>query len=564
MALFFKIFAFSGMVITFTSFPIFIRPREMDFWEIIKTLFLIIGAFISAFLISFILGLFCIAGFGRVKTGNFFASSAILFQIISGIFLLAGIVKERVKGLTDIVEINQVPALRLNYFSDSIATMIFSNLAYLFTVFVVMFSLNTDDFSKFQGLSQLGFSDSGIKSLYIVIPLYVITSLFLFRKAKRSHEIVDKINTDNEYLSSTISPLFYDWKNNFDKKFVDYNISHMVDEFNTRDTDTRLNLTNTDMYKESSKILDLLDRLKYIISGDNEDLSKQLKLDLDLDNYSYDSMRAFSENISKGFRAEEIMMKKIGHLDGLLDNITLEKNGQTVELDAILVNDDGVHLIEVKNYSADTIIFESSGMAYRNRRNHSEKIDILDQVSRARNIIRDIIGPNINIYNVIVFADNNTKVIDHMNNENIKVVHMDLLSFLFQNQTNHKPENKDIENLLLESRVEERKYDFYDVTRVKSDFLDSIDRDIQTLHRVLDYIDNSNLTDMEIKKIKTNLNNEISQYKFRRSDRRLILRLYEDKLNKIRGNIKHYFQSLDKTKIKNIILHLEDLKGILE
>lgn len=217
----------------------------------------------------------------------------------------------------------------------------------------------------------------------------------------------------------------------------------------------------------------------------------------------------------------------------------------------------------MKNYRADTIIFESSGMAYRESKNTSERMDILDQVSRARDIIRDIIGPNINIYNVIVFADDNTRIIDNMNHENIKVVHMDLLSFLFQNQTNRKPENKEIESRLLKAKTSERKYDCYDISMVKSDFIQAINNDITAMGKTLKYRQNFNLIEKEINLIKSQIRKQVRKYKFAKSDRKMILSFYEERLNTDRENLRPYLQELNPETINDVIIHLNRVKQML-
>lgn len=190
-------------------------------------------------------------------------------------------------------------------------------------------------------------------------------------------------------------------------------------------------------------------------------------------------------------------------------------------------------------------------------------MDILDQVSRARNIIRDIIGPNINIYNMIVFADDDTRIIDNMNHENIRAVHMDLLSFLFQNQTNHNPENKDIENRLLSARASERKYDFYDINRVKSDFIEAINNDIITLSRIVEYSQNPNLIEAETSKINADIKKKLLKYKFRNSDSEKILNFYKNKLNTNRANLRSYLKRFNPVEVNSVIIHLENLEQIL-
>lgn len=453
---------------------------------------------------------------------------------------------------------DDTPTLQKGGSPDYTGTMIMANVA---LTFIVIGMLGKAQYGIVLGTTPL--EVKGSAWFYLLLPIYIIICLRIFKDLKRQKNLPMKIKRDNDYLATEISPLYKDWRRRFIGQNSDYETAEMVEYFNTETTDTSLKLTNTDIYKESATMLEFLNELKGIQLEDNEDAAKQLNFEINIDSYKYNSMRAFSENMFKGFNAEDIMMEKIGHLEGLLDNITLEANGQTVELDAIIINDSGVYLIEVKNYRADTIVFEASGMAYRQNNDKSERLDILDQVSRARNMIRDIIGPNINIYNVIVFADDETRIVDHMNHENIKVLHMDLLSFLFQNGTNHKPENKEIKSLLKKAETRERKYDCYDVERVKSEFIQAIDNDIKSLGETLKYGQDLRLIEKEIKNIQSKINKKIRKYSFTPSDRQKIINFYKERLNEDKDKLSYYFEKLDPEIIHHMITHLEGAKQIL-
>lgn len=543
-------------VIVITALVTVVTTHTTSWKESLADLIRFISVYAIATLFLFILS-FPLAIF-KLFEDNIVEISFALMAIIGQAMAIYGLVTTSRKETIELEEVDGIPTLVEDDFYDYSETIMMNNLSLICVLIEIIVSgRNNIYFVSIYREMNSSFS------FYIVVPLYLITCVLIFKRMKKQQVLSSNVITHNDYLASEISPLYSGWKSELGKHMNQYEIPHMVSQFNTTNTDNRLRLTNTEIYKESATMLKLLNQLKWIQSGDNENLPEALNLDLDIDYYTYDSMRAFSENMYKGFKAEEIMMEKIGHLSGLLDNITLEKNGHKVELDAIIINDEGVYLIEVKNYSADTITFESSGMAYRENRNRSERMDILDQVSRARNIIRDIIGPNINIYNVIVFADDDTRIIDNMNHENIRAVHMDLLSFLFQNQTNHNPENKDIENRLLSARASERKYDFYDINRVKADFIQAINKDIKTLSRIVQYSQNFNLVEAETGQIHSDIESKLLEYKFRESDSKKILSFYESKFNKSKEKLKSYLNKLNVTQISSVMTHLENLQKML-
>ena len=204
------------------------------------------------------------------------------------------------------------------------------------------------------------------------------------------------------------------------------------------------------------------------------------------------------ENLYKGMSGEERVKEKLKHLDNVFYGRTYRKDGQTVELDCMVVNDDGVYLIEIKNYKADKIVFETSGTLYRHNYGKVEKIDTLSQVARARGIMQDIVGREYNIYNVVVFVDsanNDVEIIDNMNNPNIKIVCLDFLPFLFQNN-NMKDKEIDLAiSRLRECEIPENKFENFDAELFYNISLKVIRDDIESLRYIRKLKENKELLD---------------------------------------------------------------------
>lgn len=186
------------------------------------------------------------------------------------------------------------------------------------------------------------------------------------------------------------------------------------------------------------------------------------------------SMMRYIRNRLKGYYGEQNLNKKLTSSGvDFVDGLTYQSKitGRTVELDAMIICDDSLHVFEVKDYSAKKIVLEKSGYFYKVGYNDEEqKMETFSQVERCNNVLRDILGKDIPIYNYIILSDAETRVVNHFDSDQLKVIHVDAVPFVLSGikQTGTTDVYKRIKRQMSEAITEERSYAAVDVVEARN------------------------------------------------------------------------------------------------
>ena len=271
------------------------------------------------------------------------------------------------------------------------------------------------------------------------------------------------------------------------REMIPFNSPVSIYGFNQFEPKESIQITNTKIYEEYLQILKMLKTFENIQKDNSIDnnLKKMLALSIDINDYKVNSMRSMCEGIAKGFKAEIEMEKQLQNIKNVQYGKTFTKNGESVEIDCLILGNDGIHLIEVKNYSADEIKLSSSGQIHRTRNNKTYKVDVFSQATRASRNIKGIVGSNVDVYSIIAFVDNKTDIIDNMNNPNMRMMDINAVYSYFQN---HKEDNvrTDVLQKLKTSETPERMFEFFDISKKKDEILAWIKRDINSIEKLVD------------------------------------------------------------------------------
>lgn len=403
----------------------------------------------------------------------------------------------------------------------------------------------------------------------LAIAMKIVANIIFNKRQKRMSRITDKIEVSCEQDESNLLKIkdFYidrilkNW-NSLSTGF-DFQISQELFNFNNSNNARTVFMRNSKMFSEYKNLIKLLTSFKDINSGESILINNLISFYLDVDTYSADSSRMLCENLYKGMMGEEKIEKKLNGIQNVLCNKTFKGGEHSAEVDCVVVNDNGVYLVEVKNYNADKIVLETSGMLYRYDYGRRERIDTLEQVSRSRDIIKSIVGSNVNVYNIIVFLDPNRKfeIIDEVNNPNLKIVSEDYVAFLFQNQTSNKAETKMAMDKLLESEVPEKTYETININCLKESFKQAMKNDIENLKKMKGVANNSFLISDSFKEVKEDLLKEIKTYQFEFVDHGDVFNYFKVAIDREKKKLE---EDVESTCIPNIDYLVHELEEIVQ
>lgn len=195
--------------------------------------------------------------------------------------------------------------------------------------------------------------------------------------------------------------------------------------------------------------------------------------DIKYRSYALKSKYELMASLVKGYKGEE-KTKEVFRSSGTMfssgDNFLIPKSdlsekAQILEVDFMVIGDGAVYLFENKDFSADKIVLEASGYFYKvDKYGKEHKLETLNQANRQRNLLRSMLGDDIEIINFIVLSDSETKIINNFNLSSIKVVHIDGLAFYLSEikQKNAEFSSK-AKNILEPFRKEESAFEFFDI-----------------------------------------------------------------------------------------------------
>lgn len=219
--------------------------------------------------------------------------------------------------------------------------------------------------------------------------------------------------------------------------------------------------------KHNRHVVDMFNSLGMVEKSSREALKEGL-----ISHMNNESIMGTIKYRLKGYYGEERLYKKmnstgVSYFEG--NTFLSDISNRTTEVDALIIADDSLHVFEVKDYSAKEIILEKSGYFYKvDYYGNEQKMETLGQVERCNSILIEILGREIPIYNYIVLSDPETKVINHFDNERLKVMHIDAIPFSLNSikQTETTETYKNIMQRLENSLVAEKLYPAVNVTEV--------------------------------------------------------------------------------------------------
>lgn len=187
-------------------------------------------------------------------------------------------------------------------------------------------------------------------------------------------------------------------------------------------------------------------------------------------------------NISKaeyyGRRGEEMAFAKLRNLRCphiLLENVELEDEDQRTEIDAVVITNKAIFLIEVKNNQNNVFIDENGGL-YKVGSNMHYNGNIIEKFEEREKILRKIIEPSINfhlkVFRVVVFTKKNIDV--QKKCRRLKVCNCEYLPVLIEefvsSQCYTEDEMSQMESLINTARCKEPYKKYVDMSEFKNDF----------------------------------------------------------------------------------------------
>jgi len=160
-------------------------------------------------------------------------------------------------------------------------------------------------------------------------------------------------------------------------------------------------------------------------------LKKIEPLNINYTNKHFNSAVSIMFGQLKGASGEKLAIDKIkGTGKKFISNAVIKSSEGQAEIDAIVFGKNKIYTFECKDYSAKEIVLNSSGYLYKIKNNdEEERIEVLSQVERHNRIIKSAFGQEVQIINTIIITDRNTKVTSQLNNDYLKLYHVDMLSF---------------------------------------------------------------------------------------------------------------------------------------
>lgn len=348
-------------------------------------------------------------------------------------------------------------------------------------------------------------------SLYILV-IYIFTYICFKKRAKyviqynkslknKLNKIID--NTRVKYEDDLNLFQVHNELNNLYKYFLNFSDSDII-----KKSMYTLEISNSEYNKSFLDDFDIIIKIKEKLENEFDKYSKwfasnkniltnltngnviKRELELNMPHYNYYKERVhllnnynmeklYSSNAfyslfkyRKGVVGENSVRKILNKLDvTYYENLNInycDDPTKGVQLDALVIAKNKIITIETKNFGGDLIEFNKSGYFSLYRGSKVETIPVLNQVSHHNHVLRKIFGDDIDIENIILFADQKTKIDDQSNGEyKLKVIYIDLLDFLIRDYG--KPSKlfkESIQRKIDKHLVEEKKYLHYDLKKV--------------------------------------------------------------------------------------------------
>lgn len=173
-------------------------------------------------------------------------------------------------------------------------------------------------------------------------------------------------------------------------------------------------------------------------------------------------------NLYSGFSAEEkldtILRETISEKSIVFSNCTVEANKRISEFDHIILSNNKVYIIEIKNYKAQYIRFDRSGQVLKSYDGISEEVDKAgEQMMKQRRAAKQIFGDHVEVHNVFVLMNNKTVIKSGSQSEFIHVTYIDSVDMFLELQ-NLKlgGQEKLLEEKLASVQIPEIKFPFPD------------------------------------------------------------------------------------------------------
>lgn len=163
--------------------------------------------------------------------------------------------------------------------------------------------------------------------------------------------------------------------------------------------------------------------------------------------------------------------------------VTLKNSeGETVELDALVIHDSGLTVIESKDFKADEVVIDNSGYFYRVRRGVEERLDTLNQINRANGILRSIFGSGTLIKNILVLTNEETRVRNNFTDDYLQLVYYNALPFKLRSLSFIDISKIDsIKGILESNSTGERRYKMYNLELYINNLILLLKSDIEQL-----------------------------------------------------------------------------------
>lgn len=202
-----------------------------------------------------------------------------------------------------------------------------------------------------------------------------------------------------------------------------------------------------------------------------------------------DSPFSTSIGLLKGYAGEDKVIKHFrDSRKNFFEGICLKSpiTNEHVEIDALFIADNEVHIFEIKDYSAKEITIDAGFVTRVDKYGKEHKLEILGQVARCNKILTDVIGRDIKVINHIVLTSRYTKVSDNMKSPSLKMCHIDYIPFLLRDLSQVEDAfYKDVESKLKQHQTKEREFMLFDNKKVFYDISNKIYSDIDIMSSFL-------------------------------------------------------------------------------
>lgn len=202
------------------------------------------------------------------------------------------------------------------------------------------------------------------------------------------------------------------------------------------------------------------------------------------------SFQEYVKNIKKGSKGERFARKSLEKItipSHIFENIELSFNGVTTEDDFIVVNENGIFVIEVKFCESDMCI-TNDGFLVPTYNQHASlgSRNILDQVSNERHVVINQLSENLEsedlqtlskkVHSIVLFANKNKRLYDKSNSTNVLYCH-NVASYISSFNNGEKLSQDEIDSIIniLKNKEVNIEYDIdFDLDQLRESFIEGI------------------------------------------------------------------------------------------